>query len=43
VNGQFVTSLERLRKALDGMTSGSPVTMQIQREGKLMYISFNLD
>lgn len=43
VNGQFVTSLDRLRKALDGMTGGSPVTLQIQREGKLMYLSFNLD
>lgn len=43
VNGQFVTSLDRLRKALDGMTGGSAVTLQIQREGKLMYLSFTLD
>ena len=43
VNGQFVTSIDRLRKALQSATPGTAITLQIQREGKLMYVAFNLE
>ena len=39
VNGQFVTSIDRLRKALQSATPGTAITLQIQREGKLMYVA----
>jgi len=43
VNGKFVTSLDVLRKALQSATPGTAITLQIQREGKLMYVAFNLE
>ena len=32
-----------LREALRALKPGSPVTLQIQREGRLMYVSFTLE
>jgi hypothetical protein len=31
------------RDAVRGLAPGAPVTLQIQREGRLMYVSFTLD
>ena len=43
LNGKQMTSLEMLRSNLRAMAPGSPVTLQIQRDGRLMYVSFTLD
>ena len=38
-----MTTLQGLRDALRALTPGTPVTLQIQREGRLMYVSFTLE
>ncbi len=43
LNGQPMTTLDRLRGALKGLPSGAPVALQIQRDQKLLFISFTLD
>jgi len=43
VNGKEMTTLEGLGSSLRTLQSGAPVTLQIQREGRLMYVSFTLD
>ena len=43
INGKQMTSLEMLRSNLRALPPGAPVTLQIQREGRLMYVSFTLD
>ena len=43
LNGQPMTTLERLRSALKALPPGAPVALQIQRDQKLLFISFTLD
>ncbi|HYW71194.1 MAG TPA: trypsin-like peptidase domain-containing protein [Pyrinomonadaceae bacterium] len=43
LNGKQMASLEGLRTALRALAPGSPVTLQIQRDGRLMYVTFTLD
>ena len=43
LNGKPMNTLETLRSALRSLPAGAPVTLQIQREGRLMYLTFNLD
>jgi serine protease Do len=43
LNGQPMTTLERLRNALKVLPPGAAVAMQIQRDQKLMYLAFTLD
>jgi serine protease Do len=43
VNTRLTVTLLALKDALGSLTPGSPVTLQIQREGRLMYISFTLE
>jgi len=43
LNGAPVETLESLRSALDHLSANSPVVLQIEREGKLMFITFNLN
>jgi serine protease Do len=43
LNGEPMTTLERLRNALQALPPGSPVALQIQRDQKLMYIAFTLE
>jgi serine protease Do len=43
INGVPVENMESLRTALDQMKSNSAVVLQIEREGKLMFVSFELD
>jgi serine protease Do len=43
LNGMTVISLDFLRSTLDGIKPGSPVVLQIEREGILMYTSFRMD
>jgi serine protease Do len=43
LNNKATPSLAGLRDMLQSIKPGSPVTLQIQREGRLMYLSFTLE
>jgi serine protease Do len=43
VNNRRVGTLNSLRESIRSLTPGTPVTMQIQREGRLMYVSFTFE
>jgi serine protease Do len=43
LNARRIGSLQALRDEVKALRSGAPVTLQIQREGRLMYVSFILD
>jgi serine protease Do len=43
VNGKRVETLEGLRAALNAIPAGSPAVLQIERDAKLMYITFEMD
>jgi serine protease Do len=43
VNRKPIATLQELRTALKALNPGTPVTLQIQREGRLMYVSFTLE
>jgi len=43
LNNKKVSTLQELRQAVQGLKSGASVTLQIQREGKLMYVPFTLE
>ena len=43
LNGQPMTTLERLRSALKSLEPGAPVALQIQRDQKLLFVSFVMD
>jgi serine protease Do len=43
LNGQPMTTLERLRTALGDLKPGAPVVLQIQRDERLLYVSFTLE
>lgn len=43
LNGEPMTTLDKLRQTLAALKPGSPVALQIQRDEKLMYVSFTLE
>jgi serine protease Do len=43
LNGQPMTTLERLRATLKSLQPGAPVVLQIQREERLLFLAFTLD
>jgi serine protease Do len=43
LNGEPMTSLDKLRAALRALKPGSSVAIQIQRDEKLLYVSFTLE
>jgi serine protease Do len=43
LNGQPMTTLERMRAALQALPPGAPVVLQIQREQRLLFVAFTLD
>jgi serine protease Do len=43
LNGEPITTLDRLRNALKNLPPGASVVLQIQRDQKLMYVAFTLD
>jgi serine protease Do len=43
VNNAQVTTLEALRDAVRALKPASPVTLQVQRDGRLMYVTFTLE
>ena len=42
-NNENTTSLVGLRRMLSELKPGAPVTLQIQREGRLMFVSFTME
>jgi serine protease Do len=43
VNNKQTSTLQALKDAMHAFLPGTPVTLQIQREGKLMYVSFTIE
>jgi serine protease Do len=43
LNGEPMTTLDRLRNTLKALPPGSPVALQIQRDERLMYIGFTTE
>jgi serine protease Do len=43
LNRRQMSTMQALRDMLKALTPGTPVTLQIQREGRLMYVSFMLE
>jgi serine protease Do len=43
VNNRPVPTLDALREIVRSVAPGTPMTLQIQREGKLMYVSFTFE
>ena len=43
VNNQQITTLQGLRDAMHALKPGAAVTLQVQREGRLTYVSFMLE
>jgi serine protease Do len=43
VNGRQQNTLDALRSTLRSLPPGAPVTLQLQREGRLIYLAFTLD
>jgi hypothetical protein len=41
-NGEPMTTLDRLRAALTALPPNAPIVLQIQREGKLQFVTFSL-
>jgi serine protease Do len=43
LNNRQMPTVQALRDAVGALMPGSPVTLQIQRDGRLMYVSFTLE
>jgi serine protease Do len=43
VNNTKMYSLDQIRRAMRELKPGSPVTLQVQREGRLMYVAFTFE
>jgi len=43
VNGAAISNLEELRAALDALKSHAPVVLQIERDGQLSFVAFELE
>jgi serine protease Do len=43
VNNREISSLQALRDAVRTLKPGTPVTLQVQRENRLMYVTFTVD
>jgi serine protease Do len=43
LNNRQVATLQELRDAVHALKPGAPVTLQVQREGRLMYVSFTFE
>ena len=43
VNNRRVTTLAAIRESVKGLAPGTPVVLQVQREGRLMYVTFTYE
>jgi S1-C subfamily serine protease len=43
VNNMPVTGVASLRKALDGLKEADPLVLQVERNGRLMYVTLEIE
>jgi len=43
VNAMTVTDVASLRKALDGLKDTDPLVLQVERDGRLMYVTMEIE
>jgi S1-C subfamily serine protease len=43
LNNTRILTLDQLRTAVGALKPGMPATLQVQRDGRLMFVSFTLD
>jgi S1-C subfamily serine protease len=43
VNNKQITTLQSLRDSVRALKPGTAVTLQVQREGRLMFVSFTME
>jgi serine protease Do len=43
LNGKPLATLEQLRAALKALPTGAPGALQVEREGKFLYVTFEMD
>jgi S1-C subfamily serine protease len=43
INGNAVTSVEALRAFVDALKPRSPIVLQIERNGQLIFLAFELE
>jgi serine protease Do len=43
LNGIDIISLEGLRQTLDKLKTGDPIVLQVERQGRLMYLAFDME
>ena len=43
INGSVVSSVDELRSTIGKMKPGDPVALFIERDGKLLYLAFEMD
>ncbi|MGA7842833.1 MAG: PDZ domain-containing protein, partial [Candidatus Acidiferrales bacterium] len=43
LNGKPLTTLEGLRAALKALPAGAPGVLQVERDGKYLYVTFEMD
>ena len=43
LNGTLIADLTQLRAALERLTSGDPVVLQLERRGELMFLAFSIE
>jgi S1-C subfamily serine protease len=43
INGKFITTVSQLREMLGNLKSGSAVAVQIERQGRLSYVTFETE
>ena len=43
LNGTLIADLAQLRTALERLTSGDPVVLQLERRGELMFLAFSIE
>ena len=43
LNGTLIADLAQLRTALERLTSGDPVVLQLERRGDLMFLAFSIE
>lgn len=43
LNGRPIDGLAAFRRAVDGLSTGSPVALQVERRGRLQYVAFEIE
>jgi S1-C subfamily serine protease len=43
INNRQVDTVDNLRSALSSLKAGDPIALQVERQGKLQFLSFEMD